>query len=95
MIKRELPYDLINALFIKPIDIELIKSLNKYQKIIIYDSYSTRFGFVNYILSLLLENGYKGEIIVKCIEDNFIKQATIEEQLIDLGLDIDSIIKEL
>ena len=95
VIKRELPYDLINALFIKPIDIELIKSLNKYQKIIIYDSYSTRFGFVNYVLSLLLENGYKGEIIVKCIEDNFIKQATIEEQLIDLGLDIDSIIKEL
>ena len=95
IIEEDLPYDLMNALFIKPLDEKALNLALKYQKIVIYNPYSTRFGLVNEVLGYLLKHGYKGEVIVKCINDEFIKQATIEEQLKDLGLDLDSMMKIL
>lgn len=95
IVNENLPYDIINALFIKPIDKKALDSALNYQKIIIYNPYSTRYGLVNEILSYLLEKGYTGKVIIKCIDDEFIKQGTIEEQLKDLGLDIDSMINLL
>ncbi len=95
IIKENLPYDIINALFIKPIDEKTLDMALNYQHVIIYNPYSSRYGLVNEALSYLLKKGFKGKVIIKCINDDFIKQGTIDEQLKDQGLDIDSMMKLL
>ena len=59
---------------------------------IIYNAYATKEGFVNALEAFLLENKYQGEVIVKAVPTEFIKQATIEEQRAEFGLRIDDII---
>ena len=81
------------ALFVLPIDEEAVKELVKYDEIIIYDAYATENGFARYLESVLLDNSYKGKVILKAVPNTFVKQASIEEQRKEFGIDIDSIIK--
>ncbi|MGM9873609.1 MAG: 1-deoxy-D-xylulose-5-phosphate synthase [Bacilli bacterium] len=84
---------LVNAIYQKPLNIEMIKKLTRYEEIIILDIYSTKEGFVLPFMNVLNELNYKGKITCKCIENKFIKQATIKEQKEEMGLSIDSITK--
>ena len=85
---------LYNAIYQKPLDEELISSeLINYQTIIIYDAYATENGFVSYLATHLIENGYKGQIIIKSIPSVYVEHATQKEQLEQFGLDVDSILK--
>lgn len=83
---------LFNAIYLKPFDHAKALELLNYKKVIIYNAYATKEGFANSLEAFLLENGYKGEVISKCIPNIFVKQATIEEQRKEFGLDIDTII---
>ena len=69
-----------------------IEQLLDYKKIIIYDPYSTKEGFVNALENRLFELGYTGQVIVKAIPTKFIRQATIEEQREEYKLQVKDII---
>lgn len=72
---------LINALYLNPIDEKMLSELIEYSKIVIYDPYSTRGSLVNLTSAYLLENGFKGALKAYFIPNEFVKQASINEQL--------------
>ena len=72
---------LINALYLNPIDVDCLKSLLDYEQIVIYDPYSTRLGFVNQVMAQLFTLKFKGAVSAYFVENEFVKQATINEQL--------------
>ena len=71
---------LLNAIYLRPYDKAKLKDLLSYKKIIIYNAYATKEGFANTIEAELLSLGYKGEVIVKAVPTEFVKQASIDEQ---------------
>ena len=72
---------LINALYLNPIDEKMLSELLGYSKIVIYDPYSTRGSLVNLTSAYLLENGFKGALKAHFVPNEFVKQASINEQL--------------
>ncbi len=86
---------LFNALYQKPLDIDSLKEACKFNKIVIYDRYGTETGFAALVSEALTNLSYKGEVVIKAIPDQFIKQATIDEQLEMLGLTNNDILKIL
>ena len=62
-----------------------------YQKIYIVNPYATKEGFIKQIESYLLEHNYKGQVFTKAIRNDFIKASSIEDQIKNEGLDIESI----
>ena len=86
---------IVNALYQNPLDVEMIKSLIEYKKIIIYDIYGTKEGFPLRVTSLLYENGYNGELIIKSLPNVYVKQATVKEQMEEYGLSVEDIKKIL
>ncbi len=83
---------LLNAIYLRPMDENKVISLLKYERVIIYNPYATKEGFANALTERLAELGYKGEIIIKCVPTEFVKQATIEEQRKYFGIDISDIV---
>ena len=86
IIEADLDVTLVNALFLKPHDQEMLSSLSEYETIVIYDAYATEFGFVSYLKTKLCEMSYKGQIKSFAIPDVFVTQAKISEQLEEFGL---------
>lgn len=86
IIEADLDVTLVNALFLKPHDHEMLSSLSEYETIVIYDAYATEFGFASYLKTKLCEMSYKGQIKSFAIPDVFVTQAKISEQLEELGL---------
>ena len=72
---------LINALYLNPIDEKMLSELLQYSKIVIYDPYSTRGSLVNLASAYLLENEFKGALKAHFVPNEFVKQASISEQL--------------
>lgn len=93
--KLGLGYDLINAIYQKPILENNVLNLLKYKKIVIYNPYATEMGFAQNLKSLLLKYNYIGEVISLTLPDEFIKHATIDQQLKLYHVDIDSLMKML
>ncbi len=91
----KLDYDVVLALYITPFDEEFLKESLKYKRIVIYDSYSTYAGFVNNISEHLVELKYKGEIIPFAIPNEFVSQATIEQQLKRYYLSVEQILEKI
>ena len=92
LIKNNIKVSLYNAIYIRPINEKIIEELLAYKKIIIYDAYATNKGFSSYLSSLLLNKGYKGIIISKTVANEFVKQASIEEQRKQYNISIEDII---
>ena len=88
-------FTLYNSLFIKPIDLEMVKELTSYDKVIIYDVYGTKEGLALHVIEALNNLGYKGQIKTLCVPDAFIKQATIKEQREDLHISLDDLFQEI
>lgn len=84
-----------NSLFIKPIDLEMIKELTAYDKVIIYDVYGTKEGLTMHVIDALNSFGYKGEVKSLCVPDAFVKQASINEQRNDLHISLDDLFMEI
>ena len=81
---------IINALFQKPIDIDLLKSLlNK--EIIIYDLYGSKEGFASIVIDALNELGYQKQVKTLCVPNDFISHGSIKEQRKRLSLDLESL----
>ncbi len=93
--ENSLDVTLINALYIKPLDIDLIKQLQDYESIFIYDPYSTVGGLASTIIDELVNIKYKGNIKTFAIPTEFVKQGTITEQLKEFGLLPEQIIEKI
>ena len=80
---REVHLDvtLINAMYLNPVDKNVLETLLGYEQIVIYDPYSTRGGLVNLTMEYLLEKGFKGAAKAYFVPNEFVSQASINEQL--------------
>ena len=96
LVERFKETQIINALFQKPIDEEMLKSLLGKKRIIIYDLYGTKEGFASLVIDRLSELEYKGKISTLCVPTAFISHGSISSQVkkLHLGLDdVESLIK--
>ena len=80
LIKQKKNVTLYNAIYVKPFKDEYVDELLNYKKVIIYNPYATKEGFAQALEAKLLERGYKGEIIIRCVPTEFVKHASIKEQ---------------
>ena len=90
--EKDINVTVFEAIYIRPILKHNIEKLFNYDKVIIYDAYSTVVGFANTLVTELVEAGYKGQIITKTIPNEFINHSSIKEQINDTGISIDKII---
>ena len=84
-------HTVVNALFQKPIDVELLKTLLKMKQIVIYDIYGTEEGFASIVRDELNKLSYKGVIKCMCAPSEFIKHAKIEEQIVSLHISLEDL----
>lgn len=84
--ERGIDCALYNALYAQPMDEEAIEELTSFDRIVIYDPYSTFKGLSEALTAKLSSRGYKGAISVYSIPNEFVKQATIDQQLEEFGL---------
>lgn len=95
IIDNHLNIDLVNAIFQKPLDIDYLKSIKeKYDNIIIYNVYSTKEGFNNYLLDELNTLGFNSIIKSFALPLSFENNPNIDHILESYKLDIKSVIKE-
>ena len=83
-------YDVVNAIFQKPIDFNLLKSLLD-KDIVIYDLYGTKEGFASLVIDTLNDLGYKKQVKCLCVPNDFISHDKIINQRNKLHLDLDSL----
>lgn len=86
---------LFNALYAQPMDEEALKQLTSFDRIVIYDPYSTFKGLSEALTAKLSSLGFKGAISVYSIPNEFVKQASVSEQLEQFGLLPSQVINEL
>ena len=84
-------YTVVNALFLRPIDAETLKSLLNKKQIIIYDLYGTREGFASYVLNSLNDLGYQGQVKILAIPNDFVKHGNVVDQVKDLHISFDDL----
>ena len=88
-------YTIVNAMFLRPIDEEVLKSLFNKKQIVIYDIYGTKEGFASYVLNYLNELGYKGTVKVLAIPNDFVKHGNVLDQVNNLHIAFDDLRKLL
>ncbi len=91
MEEKHIDASLFNAIYQRPMDKAAIKELLKYKRVIIYNPYATKFGFVDTLIEKLVSLKYKGVIEFKCLPNEFIKQGTIQEQLDEYHVSVDDL----
>lgn len=94
--KYNLDIDIINATFIKPLDIKVLKKLVKENKnILTLEDNLIKGGLGSNILLELNNLEYQGKIKILGFNDKFIEQGSIEELYTDEHLDNECILKEI
>jgi 1-deoxy-D-xylulose-5-phosphate synthase len=94
--KYKLDVMIINALFIKPLDIDLLKKLvkEKYNILTIEDNVING-GLGSNVLIELNKLGFNKKIKVLGFDDKFVPQGTVDELYKQESLDVDSIYEEI
>lgn len=87
---------IVNAMFIKPLDIDFLKQIIKdgYNILTIEDNVKIG-GFGEYVGSTLRDLNFKKKLIVMGYNDHFIDHASVDELLEDEHLDVNSIIDKI
>ena len=80
---------------IKPISHDAVTYALSFDEIYFFEEGIKSGGIGEKFALLLLENGYKGSYRLTAVDDEYIKQATVEEQTVKYGLDMDSIIRTI
>lgn len=85
---------IVNAMFIKPGDLEFLKMIVKegYNVLTLEDNGKIG-GFGEYISTILLDLGFNKKIRVMAYDDHFIDHGSVSELFLVEHLDVDSIIK--
>jgi len=95
IVNRGLDCTLYNAIYINPLDEEAVSDLLNYDRIVIYDPYSTQGGLVSQLTLKLSSLKFSGLISAYCIPNTFVKMATIWEQLEQFGLRVEQVIDDV
>lgn len=95
VVERFKEHTVVNAIFQKPIDIELLKSLLNKKHIVIYDVYGTEEGFASIVKENLQNLSYTGKISSLVVPSSFIKHGSVNEQVKELGITLDDLAKLL
>lgn len=82
---------IINAIFQKPFDLDILNKLLNYKNIIVYDPYAIKDGFSYHLLAKLNELNYQGTVKICAIESSFIDKGTILEQEKRCQVDLESL----
>lgn len=94
--KENINCTIVNAIFIKPLDKELIKELvNNNYKIITVEDNMHAGGLGSMILDELNNLNYKEKIKILAYEDKFVNQGNVDELYAENGLNDEYIIKEV
>ena len=89
-------YDLINAIYQKPLNLGFIENfVGKYEEIIIFNQYGTENGFNFALINSLVKYGFKGKIISKALMSDFGSHQSTEEGLKEQKMDVNSLFEEL
>ena len=92
VLSDKLPYEVINARFIKPIDSDmLIETAANGKPLIIYTTDMLKGGLGDEILECLSLNGLKNDCYIIGIDDIFVKHGNIDKLKKYLKIDIDSL----
>lgn len=87
---------IVNALFIKPLDIDYLNKIVKNgYKVLTLEDNTIIGGFGSQVLNKLNELGYKDNVKMMGIPDKFIDHGSVDELYLDEHIDIDSIAKEI
>ncbi len=80
--------------FLKPLDEDLLHHVfKKYPKIITVEEGTIKGGFGSAILEFLAKNGYKNDIKIVGVPDEFIPHGNVEKLYETIGLDVSSLVK--
>lgn len=90
--QESLDITIINAVYQKPYDELMLDKLLDYRHIIIHQAYAVELGFASTIKSWLVDHQYQGTIEVHALPSEFIRQATIQEQMVLSKVDVKSIV---
>ena len=93
--EKSIKATVVNAIYLNPIDKEMLDELSSYRQIVIYDPYSTQGSLVNLTSSYLLEKQFKGSLKAYFVPNEFVRQGTIKQQLDRYGLSPEQIIAKL
>ncbi|MFM7158391.1 MAG: 1-deoxy-D-xylulose-5-phosphate synthase [Bacteroidota bacterium] len=86
--EQHIDVTVVNARFVKPLDESLFKQLfQDHDVIITVEDGQIQGGFGSAVSEFAINQGFKGELIVHGITDEFVDHGTQEELLADLGLD--------
>ena len=86
----------VNAIFQKPIDVGLLKTLLNKKQIVIYDMYGTEEGFASIVKEALNNLSYKGIVKSLTVPSSFIKHGSVDSQIKALHIsleDLDNLLK--
>lgn len=78
--ERKIEAEMIDPVYLNPINPNDLAELAKYERVFIYDAYGIKEGFAESVLSGLLEHGFRGKVAVRAVPNRFIPQASIKEQ---------------
>ena len=87
---------LVNARFVKPIDVDMLNQFfDRKEKIITIEEGSEIGGFGSFVLNYASKHKYSGKVRIIGVEDAFIDQGPREELLVSCGLSSEKIINEI
>ena len=92
--KRFLDAEIIDPVYLFPLQKDNILPLLSYQSILIYDSYGVKEGFADSLLAALCEYGYTGNVSVRAVPLAFVPHASVNEQLSEFGLLPEQVVEE-
>jgi len=93
---EKLDATLVNMRFVKPLDKDLIRELSITQDLIVtVEDNTVQGGAGSGVSEFLNEEGLQTQIINLGIPDDYIEHATREEQLVDIGLSAEGIVKQV
>lgn len=90
--EKEIDITVINARFVKPLDMEMIEKIgSQADTIVTLEENALRGGVGEAIASKLLERGYSGQFKAMGIPDRFVEHGGRDQLLRDIGLDVQTV----
>lgn len=87
---------LCNARFAKPLDKKyLCEAIDKYELVVTMEENVYTGGFGQQVETLLVDNGYKGQVLKIAVKDEFIQHGSVTKLFELLEMDADSITKKI
>lgn len=95
-LKEEKSVSVINARFVKPLDMKMLgQCMKNYKNIITIEENNSIGGLGQMVGNQLILNGYKGNFDSLAVPDRFVTHGSRELLLEEIGLDVDSLINRI